>query len=81
MKSKPKKKSTKKITDGSFPLTGDVEKKKYGPLMDLAWWRVVLDEAQCIRNAKTRVSCAVTHIIAENRYVPLFHSYKLLELE
>jgi SNF2 family DNA or RNA helicase len=71
-KKKPKK---KKNPDHSFIVDDEEEdgtapkkKRVYGPLMDMAWYRVVLDEAQYIRNARTRVSTAVTHIQSEIRF-------------
>ncbi|GMH38240.1 hypothetical protein BSKO_06124 [Bryopsis sp. KO-2023] len=43
-------------------------KKKRGPLFDVHWYRVVLDEAQTIKNANTRGSRAVAHLAAEKRW-------------
>lgn len=70
-----KKKNAKKPDEDSFIVDDAAEDetmakkvKKYGPLMDIHWYRVVLDEAQNIRNAKTRASCAVTHIISDIRW-------------
>lgn len=37
--------------------------------MDIEWYRIVLDEAQNIRNARTRASTAVTHIQGDIRSV------------
>jgi SNF2 family DNA or RNA helicase len=71
---KPKKKKNTKAAEDSFIVDDEAndetvakKKKRYGPLMDINWYRVVLDEAQNIRNARTRISSAVTHIIAEIR--------------
>lgn len=48
-----KKKAAKKrdsfIDEDEKGKAGKKKKKPYGPLMDIAWYRVVLDEAQYVR--------------------------------
>jgi SNF2 family DNA or RNA helicase len=41
--------------------------------MEMNWYRVVLDEAQNIKNQRTRASRVVTHLIADIRYVQYKH--------
>ncbi|EIN08787.1 P-loop containing nucleoside triphosphate hydrolase protein [Punctularia strigosozonata HHB-11173 SS5] len=43
-------------------------KKTEGPLVRMQWYRIVVDEAQTIRNRRTRVSRAVTSLQAERRW-------------
>ncbi|CCA72471.1 related to DNA repair protein RAD16 [Serendipita indica DSM 11827] len=66
--SKKKKKSKNAEQDFIIEDGEEEEKKKCGPLMDIHWYRVVLDEAQNIRNHRTRASSVVTHLIAEKRW-------------
>jgi SNF2 family DNA or RNA helicase len=72
-KKKPKKKKNAEhsfiVTDDEDDGTAPKKKRVYGPLMDINWYRVVLDEAQNIRNARTRASTAVTHVQSEIRFV------------
>lgn len=71
-KKKPKKKSANDsfiVNDDERDGTAPKKKRVYGPLMNIAWYRVVLDEAQYIRNARTRASTAVTHVQSEIRFV------------
>ncbi|KAG9018867.1 hypothetical protein FRB90_008804 [Tulasnella sp. 427] len=42
--------------------------KIYSPLFETVWHRIVLDEAQNIRNRLTRVSIAVTDLLASSRW-------------
>ncbi|KZT33323.1 hypothetical protein SISSUDRAFT_1054395 [Sistotremastrum suecicum HHB10207 ss-3] len=69
----------RKNADDSFIVTSDEdeprrkkEKKKApakrGVLLQIDWWRIVLDEAQCIRNKETRTSRAITEFNAVNRW-------------
>ncbi|PVG00777.1 hypothetical protein CPB86DRAFT_171952 [Serendipita vermifera] len=44
------------------------KRREYGPLMEINWYRVVLDEAQNIKNRQTRASRVVTHLIADIRW-------------
>eukprot|EP00854_Cymbomonas_tetramitiformis_P015547 gene15547-18429_t len=39
-----------------------------GPLLRVAWWRVVLDEAQTIKNHRTQVAKAATKLITKRRW-------------
>jgi SNF2 family DNA or RNA helicase len=48
--------------------------------MDITWYRVVLDEAQNIRNPRTRVSTAVTYVQSEIKFVILRSSFVLLTI-
>ncbi|KAG8954984.1 hypothetical protein FRC04_010468 [Tulasnella sp. 424] len=42
--------------------------KEYSPLFEAVWHRIVLDEAQNIRNRHTRISIAVTDLCASYRW-------------
>ncbi|KIO33869.1 hypothetical protein M407DRAFT_17469, partial [Tulasnella calospora MUT 4182] len=42
--------------------------KTYSPLFETVWYRIVLDEAQNIRNRHTRISIAVTDLHASYRW-------------
>lgn len=46
-----------------------VEASRGGPLMNMRWRRVVLDEGHIIRNAKTRVAEASCKLQAQSRWV------------
>ncbi|KAG8800840.1 hypothetical protein FRC17_006799, partial [Serendipita sp. 399] len=69
---KPRK--PKKTSDGGFiddegeEARTKKQKRKLGPLMDIHWYRVVLDEAQYIRNSRTRASCVVTYLNADIKW-------------
>ncbi|KAF8488076.1 SNF2 family N-terminal domain-containing protein [Gautieria morchelliformis] len=67
-----KKKRKKDQGDSDDFMDSDSEKekkpKKEGLLLRMKWFRVVLDEAQNIRNRNTRVSNAVTYVDATYRW-------------
>jgi SNF2 family DNA or RNA helicase len=75
VKKKPKKQQNADrsfiVNDDEADGTAPKKKRVYGPLMDMHWYRVVLDEAQNIRNARTRASTAVTHVQSEIRFATL----------
>jgi SNF2 family DNA or RNA helicase len=59
VKKKKKKSAQKKgdfIDDEDDDTVSTKRPKKFGPLMDMTWYRVVLDEAQAIR-VSTLLSC------------------------
>ncbi|KAG8781251.1 hypothetical protein FRC16_002901 [Serendipita sp. 398] len=62
----------KKSDEGSVNDEGTedrtTKKRKVGPLMDIHWYRVILDEAQFIRNPRTKASSIVTHLIADIKW-------------
>ncbi|KAI0938712.1 hypothetical protein AcV5_000330 [Taiwanofungus camphoratus] len=70
------KKAKKKKRKDDFILDDSEEEKKHkkkskrerGLLMLTEWYRVILDEAQNIRNKRTRISRAVTELHAEYRW-------------
>ncbi|KAI0070755.1 hypothetical protein K474DRAFT_702536 [Panus rudis PR-1116 ss-1] len=71
-----KKKRKKKMKGGNDFIVDDSDedkkprkrKKWPGPLFQMEWYRVCLDEAQNIRNRKTRASRAVSEIDAKYRW-------------
>ncbi|EKM56552.1 uncharacterized protein PHACADRAFT_207772 [Phanerochaete carnosa HHB-10118-sp] len=74
-KEKAKKKRKKVKMDGFIVDDSEDEKplkrkgrKTDGPLMLVEWYRVVLDEAQNVRNRRTRVSRAVSKLQATYRW-------------
>ncbi|KAI9283424.1 SNF2 family N-terminal domain-containing protein [Sporodiniella umbellata] len=67
--------TTYQVVAGDMP--SDLEKKKnqeavvderYGPLFQLKWHRVVLDEAQQIKNKSTRSSLSCSALLADKRW-------------
>ncbi|KIP09902.1 hypothetical protein PHLGIDRAFT_101971 [Phlebiopsis gigantea 11061_1 CR5-6] len=73
---KAKKKRKKRKTQNGFIVDDDSEeekalkknKKTKGPLFITEWYRIVLDEAQNIRNRRTRVSRAVSKLQSTYRW-------------
>ncbi|KAF7323759.1 SNF2 superfamily protein [Mycena kentingensis (nom. inval.)] len=55
-------------SDASVKLVSKGKSKKKGLLFEVDFYRVVLDEAQQIRNKRTRISRAVTDLSAELRW-------------
>jgi len=46
----------------------DFLKKKYSPLFECEWWRIILDEGHQIRTRQTQMSKAACALEAENRW-------------
>ncbi|KAH8116128.1 SNF2 family N-terminal domain-containing protein [Phellopilus nigrolimitatus] len=65
---KGKRKKAEFVTSDSEEEREEKKKKKLGIMMTMSWYRVVLDEAQNIRNKRTRVSRAVTELISTYRW-------------
>lgn len=68
VKKKRKKTKESEFIDDTDDSMASKKKRKCGPLMDIEWYRVVLDEAQNIRNARTRTSTAVTQVVSNIRW-------------
>ncbi|KAG8783789.1 hypothetical protein FRC12_019356 [Ceratobasidium sp. 428] len=75
LKKRSKKKKKAKRDDDGFIISDSEDDKKrnkksngYGPLATTAWYRVVLDEAQNIRNRATRSSRAMAMLDSEYRW-------------
>ncbi|EPQ53423.1 hypothetical protein GLOTRDRAFT_139677 [Gloeophyllum trabeum ATCC 11539] len=54
--------------DSDEPVKKKSKKKTLGLLFQVDWWRIVLDEAQNIRNKRTRASRAVTKLSSKYRW-------------
>ncbi|KAL8286684.1 hypothetical protein RQP46_004212 [Phenoliferia psychrophenolica] len=65
---KKSKKGKKKAGSPESEEDDFVTLKKAGPLYNVSWYRVVLDEAQNIRNRSTKISRSVSHIDALYRW-------------
>ncbi|CDZ97814.1 snf2 family amino-terminal protein [Phaffia rhodozyma] len=72
---KPKKRRARVAFDGSDPGNVDDEEeqtepapKKYGPLARIEWFRIILDEAQMIRNKSTRASTLIAELEGDYRW-------------
>ena len=62
--------NTRAGADGSSSAKGGKRKRTYGDdglLFRVCWRRVVLDEAQNIKNHNTKVAQAAAHLAAEHR--------------
>ncbi|CAA0825121.1 SNF2 domain-containing protein / helicase domain-containing protein / zinc finger protein-related [Striga hermonthica] len=57
----------RKGNDGEI-LDGEILEKAYGPLAQVGWFRVVLDEAQSIKNHRTQVARACWGLRAKRRW-------------
>ena len=65
-----KKKGKKKVnSDGEEESDDAVQSREvYGPLATIEWFRIILDEAQNIRNKNTRVSKCISELESDYKW-------------
>ena len=53
---------------GGKSTSGSTSATKGGALGNVHWWRVILDEAQSMKNSRTRIACSCSALVAERRW-------------